>query len=120
MTAAVRHRETGMVTAELAVALPALVLVLTLGLSAVQAVTDQLRCIDAARVGARMLARGDAVDVVRSAVAAQAPGGADIDLSVEADRVGAVVRAEPPTLLRWLGVGASPEGSGWAVPESAS
>ncbi len=47
----------GSVTAELAVALPALVLLLLAGLTAVQAVTVQLRCVDAAREAARAAAR---------------------------------------------------------------
>ena len=36
-----------MVTAEIAVAVPALILVLTVALGAVTAVTDHLRCVDA-------------------------------------------------------------------------
>ena len=38
-----RRRESGMATVELAVALPAVVLCLVLGLGAVRAVTDQVR-----------------------------------------------------------------------------
>ncbi|WP_052109863.1 TadE family type IV pilus minor pilin [Knoellia sinensis] len=106
-----------MVTAEIAVALPALVLVLTLGLSGVQAVTDHLRCIDAARVGARLLARGEPVDRVRTEVAAHAPEGARVELTVGAKRVGAEVSADVPTVLAVLGLSTRPHGVGWAVPE---
>lgn len=108
-----------MVTAEIAVALPALVLVLTLGLSAVAVVTDHLRCVDAARVGARMLARGDDAARVRSEVARQAPEGAAIALSVGADEISVDVSAQPPVLLRALGVSARPRGVAHAAPEAA-
>ena len=47
-----------MATAELAVAIPTLVLVLFVALSALATVTDQVRCVDAARATARALARG--------------------------------------------------------------
>ena len=50
--------EAGMVTAEIAVALPAVVLVLLLVLSAVSAGVAQLRVTDAARVAARQAAIG--------------------------------------------------------------
>ena len=50
--------EAGMVTAEIAVALPAVVLVLLLVLSAVCAGVTQLRVTDAARVAARQAAIG--------------------------------------------------------------
>ena len=63
-----------MVTAEIAVALPALVLVLTLGLGAVTAVTDQLRCVDAARTGARLLASaGDRPELETGRIAYRDP-----------------------------------------------
>ena len=48
-----------MVTAEFAVALPAVVLVLALCLAGLSAVTDQIRCIDAAGLAVRSAARGD-------------------------------------------------------------
>ena len=48
-----------MVTAELAVAIPAVVLVLAMCLAGVTAGIDQIRCVDAARVAARSAARGD-------------------------------------------------------------
>ena len=82
-----------MVTAEIAVALPALVLVLTLALGAVAVVTDHLRCVDAARVGARLLARGEDASRVRVEVARQAPDGADIGLDVGIDSITVEVTA---------------------------
>lgn len=108
-----------MVTAEIAVALPALVLVLALALAAVVVVTDSLRCVDAARVGARLLARGEAVDRVRSEVARHAPDGADIGFVVGTESVTVEVSARPPPLLRALGVGVRPRGVAHAVPEVA-
>jgi hypothetical protein len=79
--------ETGMVTAEAAVVLPALVLVLALCLGAIGVGIGELRCVDAARAGARALARGEtSAQAVRAARAA-APSGA----SVRARSTGAVV-----------------------------
>lgn len=108
-----------MVTAEIAVALPALVLVLTLGLGAVTLVSDHLRCVDAARVGARLLARGEDAGRVRAEVARQAPEGADIGLDVGIDAITVTVTADSPHLLRALGVSARPQGIAHAVPEAA-
>lgn len=106
-----------MVTAEIAVALPALVLVLTLALGAVAVVTDHLRCVDAARVGARLLARGEDAGRVRGEVARQAPDGADIGLDVGPESVTVEVSAQPPPLLRALGVSARPRGVAHAARE---
>lgn len=69
--------EAGMVTAEIAVALPAVVLVLLLVLSAVCAGVTQLRVTDAARVAARQAAIGS--DDVEGA-AVQAGGAARVDV----------------------------------------
>lgn len=49
----------GAVTVEAAVAVCGLVAVLALGVAAVMAVVAQLRCTDAAREAARLVARGD-------------------------------------------------------------
>ena len=46
-----RFGEHGMVTAEFAVVLPAVVLVLALSLGALGLAWDQIRCVDAARAG---------------------------------------------------------------------
>ncbi|GAB3886397.1 TadE family type IV pilus minor pilin [Terrabacter terrigena] len=67
-----------MVTAELAVAIPSVVLVLALCLVAVQAAIDQIRCIDAARIASRAAARGDDDGRVRSLAAQAAPSGARV------------------------------------------
>lgn len=82
-----------MVTAELAVALPAAVLVLLLGLAALRIGIDQVRCVDAARVGARALARGDAEGTARDAASGAAPPGAVVASSVAGSEVTVVVSA---------------------------
>ena len=53
-----------MATAELAVVLPAVLLVLAVALSALGLAIDQIRCVDAARAGARAAARGDTAAAV--------------------------------------------------------
>lgn len=70
-----------MVTAELAVALPAVVLVLTCALLGVGAAVDQVRCVDAARVAARAAARGDEPGRVREVGQLAAPAGASISVT---------------------------------------
>jgi hypothetical protein len=73
-------RDRGTVTAETAVVLPALVVVLVLCLWSVTVVGQQLRCIDAARTGARALARGEAPAMAREAAQRAAPDGATVTL----------------------------------------
>ena len=80
-----------MVTAELALTMPALVLVAATALGGVIAVTDQLRCADAAATAARMAARGEPAAVVRSAALRTAPPGATLELSVANGTVTAIV-----------------------------
>lgn len=87
------ERDRGSATAEMAVGLPALVLFLLAGLTAVSAVTTQLRCLDAARDGALAASRGEPGT---AAARRTAPEGAAVTVVVEADtvrvRVGAPVR----------------------------
>ena len=70
----------GSVTAETAVALPALAVLLVMCLWAVTVVGQQLRCIDAARIAARALARGETEPLARSAAREAAPEGAAISV----------------------------------------
>lgn len=70
-----------MVTAEMAVVLPVVVAVLALSLWAFGLAVDQVRCVDAARAGARAAARGDPVDAVSSQVGRDAPAGAAVAIS---------------------------------------
>jgi hypothetical protein len=79
----------GSVTAELAVAMPALVLLLVVALSGVEALTVRLRCVDAAREVALAAARGGSGDAAgRAAV----PPGATVTIDADGDLVRAVVR----------------------------
>lgn len=66
-------------------ALPALVLLAAMLIWGVLAAAAQIRCVDAARVGARAAARGE-VDSVELALAA-APAGARVRLTPTADTV---------------------------------
>ena len=106
-----------MVTAEIAAALPAVMVVLVVALTAVGAVADQLRCVDAARTGARLLARGEEVSRVEAVVARQAPEGADIDLRVGPSEVEAAVTAEVPAVLALLGVRRAPSATASTLRE---
>ncbi len=83
-------------TAELAVGLPALALMLIAGLTAIQAVTTQLRCVDAAREAVRAAARGEPG---RAAGEREAPPGATVTISTGPD----IVRASVTSTVRPLG-----------------
>jgi Flp pilus assembly protein TadG len=58
-------RDDGMVTAELAVCLPVLVLLLVVALGAVSVAAARIRVADAAREAARLAARGDEAGIAR-------------------------------------------------------
>ena len=83
-------RDRGSFTAELAAGLPALMLLLLAGLTAVSAVTAKGQCVDAARAGALAAARGEDAT---AAAARIAPAGADIGIGGDADTVTAAVSA---------------------------
>ncbi|MPY78148.1 MAG: pilus assembly protein [Actinophytocola sp.] len=105
--------DTGAVTVEAAISLGALVAVLALVLGGIAAVTDQLRCTDAAREAVRLAARGD-TDAARRAVAVIAPTGASLELVRDADGLTAVVRSAPVSgLLPVVRI----EGTAFAVTE---
>jgi hypothetical protein len=99
-----------MVTAELAVAIPSVVLVLAFCLVAVNAAVDQIRCVDAARVASRAAARGDDPAQVRALAVEAAPPGA----RVAVQGAGASVRVT--VSVRTGGWGALP---GWDLSASA-
>lgn len=105
--------DTGAVTVEAAISIGALVAVLALVLGGIAAVTDQLRCTDAAREAARLAARGDR-DGARRAVAAIAPTGATLELLPDGEGLTAVVRA---AAVRGLLPGLRIEGRAFAVTE---
>jgi hypothetical protein len=83
-----------MVTAELAMGLPALMFVLLFALALLGAVTAQAQCMDAARIGARAAARGETEDVVRRWAESAAPPGAVVTVHRTEGAVQVRVRAE--------------------------
>jgi Flp pilus assembly protein TadG len=83
-------RDRGSVTAELAVGLPALVLLLFAGLTAVSAVITKLQCVDAAREAARAAARGEPGAAAGRRVA---PDHAEVTVTVVGDTIVAKVTA---------------------------
>ncbi|WP_185149209.1 TadE family type IV pilus minor pilin [Streptomyces sp. Ag109_O5-1] len=93
-----RAADRGFVTAEAAVVLPVLVaftMALVWGLLVVAA---QIRCVDAARTGARAAARQDAEDAVVAVTKEAAPAGAAVTVGREGDLVRVTVVAKPPVL----------------------
>ena len=92
----------GMVTAETAMVLPALVVVVCVAVSAIAVATAQLRCVDAAREAARAAARGEGASVVRTFAAQAAPGSARVSVSLVGDRAQVTVTATLHPLGRLL------------------
>ncbi|MEO7753285.1 MAG: TadE family type IV pilus minor pilin [Terracoccus sp.] len=82
-----------MVTAELAVALPALTLVLAGCLSALMVGVAQLRCVDAAGLAARAVARGDPAPAARELAVSAAPDGASVVIVLEGSKASVRVSA---------------------------
>lgn len=85
-------------TAETAVALPALVLVLALCLWGLSLGATTLRCAEAARAAARVAARGEPPDAVVAAARRVAGPGAVVTTSADGDllTVRVTARAAPP------------------------
>ena len=106
-----------MATAEFAAAIPALLLVLVVALSAITTVTEEVRCVDAARATARALARGDSAAAALGLGHRLAPPGATFSLSRSDLEVSVVVRGVPAAGLRWLGSRAAPRGQAVAARE---
>ena len=108
-----------MVTAETAVVLPVLLLVLAGAVAAVTLVGAQLRCVDAAREGARAAARGEPAATVSRIVGRLSPDGAVTRVSGDADEVRVVVtvRVAP---LGLLPIGMTLSGTAVTVREPGS
>lgn len=87
-------RERGSATAELAVALPAVMLVLALCLGAVHVVGRQVRLTDAAADAARALGRGESSSTAHRIADRVAGGGTRLTSSEEAPLICAVLTAE--------------------------
>jgi len=82
------------VTAETAVVLPVLLIVLAMAVWVLACVSAQLRCTDAAATAARVAARGDSTAEAVSAGRRVAPGGADVQVTLVGDQVHAQVQTE--------------------------
>jgi TadE-like protein len=87
-----------MVTAETAVVLPVLLLVLAGAVAAVTVVGAQMRCVDAAREGARAAARGDDPAAVTEVVRRVAPEGAHVIAIHDGEDVRVTVTVDVPPL----------------------
>ncbi len=77
------RRDSGMATAELAVSLPALALLLAVGLGALGVIREQIECVDAAREIALAHARGESPPALASGA---------VEVSSDGDVVRVVVR----------------------------
>lgn len=89
-----------MVSAELALTIPSILLVLALCLTALALGVDQVRCVDAARVAARAASRGEDPALVQQLASARAPDGSGISIRAGAD--GVEVQVEAPRRVRLL------------------
>ena len=100
-----------MATAEFAVVLPAVVLVLALSWGAMGLAWDQIRCVDAARAGARAAARGDSSRAVMQVAGRAAPSGAKVSVEPQGDLVRVSVVSRPRVavslLPTWLHAGSA-------------
>ncbi|MEV6150769.1 TadE family type IV pilus minor pilin [Nonomuraea sp. NPDC052129] len=92
-----RSTSRGSVTAETAMVLPALMVVLAAALWAIQVVGVQLECVDAARAAARAAARGEPLNEVRELVRSATRPNAQVDISrsPESTRVEISVEVRP-------------------------
>ena len=106
-----RAGEAGMATAEFAVVLPAVVLVLALSLGAMGLALDQIRCVDAARAGVRAASRGDSYKAVMLVAARAAPSQSQVSMTTTGDLVQVSVGSRPRVasglMPRWLRAGST-------------
>lgn len=87
-------RDRGSATAETAILLPVLVVVLVACLWVLACVAAQLACVDAARAGARAAARGDSPAQVREIARRLAPAGSAVEVSDRGETLDVAVRAQ--------------------------
>ncbi|MFF4324242.1 TadE family type IV pilus minor pilin [Streptomyces sp. NPDC001568] len=90
------NADRGYVTAEAAMVIPALVLFAALLVWALMAAAAQIRCVDAARAGARAAARSEPVEVALAAARAAAPPGAEVEVERAGDLWRVRVAASAP------------------------
>jgi Flp pilus assembly protein TadG len=105
-----------MATAELAVGLPVLALLVIFGAGVIGAVRTDVECQNAARIAARVAARGESLDAVRRAAAQAAPPGAEVAVSGERTVV-VVVSREVGIGGPWSGQGPHVRIQGKAVAD---
>ncbi|MER6996581.1 TadE family type IV pilus minor pilin [Streptomyces sp. NPDC000410] len=86
----------GSVTAEAAVAVPALVLFTMALVWALMAASAQIQCVDAARAGARAAARSEPRAAALAAARSAAPSGARVSMGREGDLWRVRVEADTP------------------------
>lgn len=98
MTRRAVSRDRGAVTAEVAVTLPAIVLVLTACLGGLGLATAQLRAQDAAADVARLLGRGESLEVAQQHLARTVPG-ATLAVTRPHDLVCTTVQLEQRVML---------------------
>ncbi|NWF27111.1 pilus assembly protein [Streptomyces sp. PKU-EA00015] len=91
-----RRGDRGSVTAEAAVAVPALVLFAMALVWALMAASAQIQCVDAARAGARAAARSEPRAAALAAARSAAPSGARVTLSRAGDLWRVRVQADTP------------------------
>lgn len=89
-----RHKDEGSVTVEAALGLAGLTVVTVLLVAALAVLTSQLRCTDAAREAARLLARGQPQEAT-AAVHRIGPPGADLAFEQIGEEITAKVTAHP-------------------------
>jgi TadE-like protein len=112
-----RPADRGTATAEVAVLLPALVLLTALCVSAVGAVSLHVRCLDAARSAAREIARGEPAEVAVVAARDRVPGEAEVQVRDRGGGLVAVVVTARAGLAGWSGVGVQVGGEAVAAAE---
>ena len=77
-----------------------------------------MRCVDAARVGARLLARGEPQAAALAEVRAAAPAGAEVTVTTDRGWVTVSVIGRVPAALRPLGSLPAPAASARALLEA--
>ena len=103
-------------------ALPSVVLVALMLVWVVAMVTAQLQCVDAARAGARVVARGESVAASEAAALQAAPDGARVTITVDGEfiRVEVGVDVKPVGGLLGFLPTVTVDGVAHAISEAAS
>jgi len=91
-----------MATAELAMTVPAVLMVLALCLSALTLAVDQIRCVDAARAAARAASRGEDMAQVHRVARALTPAGSEVSVTWVGDPDAVRVVVTAPARVRWV------------------